>query len=576
LETSNSFRKIIFYSPIVLFFVFFHIKFEYHEIYQKLFSIKIFLNYAIVIFLLISSILFAYLSRYYFKSSAYFQGAIYTNITALFILPILFLSICQQKNYMYELYLSGLNLTISICFIFFCAAFFIKNNQNKIINFNSDDCYLVSFFVLTFAYYIYHSYLIGIIIEWYNSRPSLINQFPVTYLFVDNDKIVIDFLLSVCIFIFVLTKIMNKNIAENKILILNNARVERLKCIYVFVLSIMAIITFCIHMYCSKKILPYNFNIQVYTLANVGSFNKASDLIKKVLVVKPDDKKAQLNYAMTLFIKNEFKLALNVYNRIIKVDPDNEIAHTQAGIIYLNQNKIEKAIRHFEKVLKKNSRSIIAHEKMGYIRYVQGKIFESRYHFEKVRELNPNSAKSYLNLAIAASFSGQVDQSIKLLKDSLFIEPLCVEAHDNLGAALVSRGNIEEAINHFYIALQLNPEYKQSQNNLESITKGIFNLAKKFEDNHKYDKAIEMYTKLSKFRPDWSAYMFFNIGRIYSKLSKAGQSICWLKKAVRINFDLWEVFEKDRAYSYIQQHAHFKSVLLKKDPELLICDKAIE
>jgi tetratricopeptide (TPR) repeat protein len=394
----------------------------------------------------------------------------------------------------------------------------------------------------------------------------LINQFPVTYLFADNDKIVIDFLLSVGVFLFVLTKILNKES--------NNIIKENL--LYVVVIPIIVMITFCIHIYSAKKILPYNYNIHAYTLAKEGSFNKASNLIKKVLVVKPGDQRAQLNYGMTLFIKNEFKLALNVYNRIIKVDPDNEIAHTQAGIIYLNQNKIEKAIRHFEKVLKKNSRSIKAHEKMGYIRYVQGKMFESRYHFEKVRELNPNNAKSYLNLAIAASFSGQVDQSIKLLQESLFIDPLCVEAHDNLGAALVSRGNIEEAINHFYIALQLNPEYKQSQNNLESITKGIFNLAKKFEDNLKYDKAIEMYTKLSKFRPDWSAYMFFNIGRIYSKLSQAGQSICWLKRAVHRNVDLWEVFEKDRAYSYIQQHAHFKSVLLKKDAELLICDKAIE
>lgn len=566
MQPSNRLRKIIFFFPIVLFFVLFHIKFEYHEIYQKLLFIKIFLKYAIVIILFVSSILSIYLSRYYFKSLDYFQGAVYAYITALFILHILFLDIYQQNNPLYELYLSGLYITISLYFILFCAVIFLKKNQNKNINITSDNCYLVSFFCLSFAYYVYHSYLIGIIIEWYNSRPSLINQFPVTYLFVDNEKIGIDFLLCAGVLLFVLTKMMNKK----------SHKIKRGNFRYVFVISILAIITFCIHMYCAKKILPYNYNIQAYTLANEGSLDKASRLIEKALIVKPDDKKAQLNDGMILFMKKEYKLALSVYKKFLKNDPENEIANTQAGIIYLNQNNIEKAIRHFEVVIKRNTRSIKAHEKMGYIRYVQGNMPESIYHFEKVRELNPNDATSYLNLAIAASFNGQVDQSIRHLKESLCINPLCVEAHDNLGAALVSRGNIEEAINHFYIALQLNPEYKQAQNNLESVTKGIFNLARKFEDTQKYDKAIEMYTKLSKFRPDWSAYMFFNIGRIYSKLSKADQSICWFKKAVNKNFDLWEIFEKDSAYAYIKNHPHFRSILLKRDSDLLKCDKAIE
>lgn len=566
MQTPYRLRKIIFYSPLVFFLVLLYIKFEHHEIYQNLFFINKYLQYAIFIILLFSSILSIYLSRHDFKSSNYLQGAVYACIIPLLIISILFLSIYQQNNCAYALYLSGLYITISLYYILFCAVLFIKNNQIKYININVDNCYLVSFFILSGAYYLYHSYLIGIIIEWYNSRPSLMNQFPVTYLFVDNDKIGIDFLFSAGVFIFFLTKVINKK--SNKI--------KRGNLCYIYILSILVIITFCIHIYCAKKILPYNYNIKAYTLANGGALNKASKLIEKALIVKPDDKRSQLNDGMILFMKKEYKLALNVYKRILRNDPDNEIAHTQAGIIYLDQNRIEKAIRHFKVVLKKNSKSIKAHEKMGYIRYVQGNMPESIYHFEKVRELNPNDATSYLNLAIAASLSDQIDQSIKCLRESLCIDPLCVEAHDNLGAALVSRGRMKEAINHFYIALQLNPEYKQAQKNLESITKGIFDLARKLEDNHSYDKALEMYTKLAQFRPDWSAYMFFNIGRIYSKLSKADQSICWFKKAVKINFDLWEIFEKDSAYSYIKNHPHFRSLLLKRDSDLLKCDKAIE
>ena len=566
MQTLRNLRKTIFYIPLAFFFSLFYFKFEYHEIYQKFFFLSVSIEYAIIIIFITSLVLSIYISWNYFKSSGCLHGVLYLTLTALFFLPILFISICKLNNLVFELYISGLYLTVSFYYIFFCAASSFKINQQRIFKFDPGYYYFSSFFFLTLAYYVYHSYLIGIVIEWYNSRPSLINKFPITYLFVDHDKIFIDFLLSVGVFLFVFQKMINEktNIMKKK------------DVLYVFVISIITIMTLCFHIFCIKKILPYNYNIQGYTLAKEGSFSKASKLLEQVLIVKPFDINAQLNYGITLFIKNEYQPALNIFNKILRIDPENEIAHTQAGILYLKQNKIEKAIKHFEKVLKLNPKSIKAHEKMGFIRYSQRNVLESTYHFERVRELNPNDARSYLNLAIVASHSGRLNQSIKLLKDSLFIEPLNVEVHDNLGAALVSTGNIEEAIRHFYIALQLNPEYKQAQQNIESITKGIFNLARKFEEKQKYDKAIEMYTKLSTFRPDWSAYMYFNIGKIYSKLSKAGKSVCWFKKAVDINVDLWDVFEDDKAYSFLKKHSHFKSVLLKRDSELLICDKEEE
>jgi tetratricopeptide (TPR) repeat protein len=168
-------------------------------------------------------------------------------------------------------------------------------------------------------------------------------------------------------------------------------------------------------------------------------------------------------------------------------------------------------------------------------------------------------------MAIALSSTGQSIESIDLLCDALMINPFFVEAHDNIGVAFVNKGNIEKAVSHFRIALQINPEYQPAKKHFESLTKRIFDFAKDCEAKYQFDKAISLYKNLSKFRPQWSGSLYYNISRIYSQKKNAEHSIYWLKKAVENNFCSWDVLKAEKHFQTIKHHPFYKRLIRKKE-----------
>jgi Tfp pilus assembly protein PilF len=419
--------------------------------------------------------------------------------------------------------------------------------------------YFFLFIVLPFFFYFFSTCLSGLAIDWYYSRPSRLNTFPVSIFFVENEKPFFDVLLLSGVLIHILS--VSYSIKQSAPVMLKHHLY--LKAFSRWVLIAVFMISGCTYMFFSKRMLVYNHNIQAYTLMRLNKLDKAENFLNKVFIYSPTDIKAKLNLITILIHKGEYHNARHYLQEVLEQEPDNENAHLQLGIISMNEKDFENAINLFQKVLEKNPHSLKAHENLGYLFYDQNKASEAFIHFHSVVELDATNPKGLYNLAITLSRLGQSDNSIELLSDALLINPLYVEAHDNLGVAFVNKGNIEKAVHHFQTALQIDPEYEPALNHFKGLTKRIFEFARYCETAHNFDKAISLYKKLSKFRPQWSGSLFYNISRIYSQKHDEKKSVHWLKKAVENNFCSWDILKADRHFETIRNHPYYLSLIRK-------------
>jgi tetratricopeptide (TPR) repeat protein len=397
-------------------------------------------------------------------------------------------------------------------------------------------------------------------LDWHHCRPSRLNFVPITFFILENESAFFDALFVsgfLLIIIFSLKK--QTHSIKEKALYLSNIGFHN------WAIIVISIIASCSHLVFSKRILAYNNNIQGYISMHLGKLNIAEKYFQKALSYDPTYQKTNLNMGTVFMHKKEYEKACHYFNNVLNKEPENETAHLQLGIIYLKEKKLERAFIHLKKVLMINPKSIQAHEDLGYLYFAQNKYSEAIKHFQSVVDLDPANINGLYNLAIALSHFGNTDASIDLLSDVLIINPLYVEAHDNIGVAYVNKGNIEKAVMHFHKAMQINPAYQSAQKHFESLTKRIFDFARSCENNHKLNKAISLYQKLSEFRPEWSGSLYYNISRIYAQINDVTSAVNSLKKAVENNFCSWDVLKSEKQFETIKHHPYYQGLIRKKE-----------
>jgi len=540
LKKDNNLSFILFLPPIYV-SILYYIKIYFNHFYQQ---VILFGPQMELINLLLFVLILFLTSKQFIVYKNYDCAALSSILFLCIILP----QIDSRIYLIYELYLKGFYIAILMILSCFCLS---KKNKNI------PPCLLFTFFFIPFLYDIFSSYMSGLTLDWYHSRPSRLNLFPISIFWVENEKPFFDVLVLSGFFIYLL--ILSFAMKNQK-----NRNIEKMV-FHKWTILLIIIIASGFHMIYSKKILAYNDNIQGYTSMHLGELNSAEKYFQKVLSYFPTYQKTILNMGAVFMHKKKYAKARQYFHNALKNDPDNETAHLQLGRIYLNEKKIKMALMHLKKVLVIHPNSIQANENLGYLYFDQNKNSEALKHFQSVVDLDPTNIKGLYNLAITLSHFGQSDDSINLLSDALLINPLYVEAHDNIGVAYVNNGNIDKAVMHFRKALQINPSYQPAQKHFESLTKRIFDLARSCEMNHKLDKAISLYQKLSGFRPEWSGSLYYNISRIFSQKKDIEAAIYWLKKAVAHHFCSWDVLKSEKHFETIRNHPYYLGLTRKKE-----------
>ena len=80
------------------------------------------------------------------------------------------------------------------------------------------------------------------------------------------------------------------------------------------------------------------------------------------------------------------------------------------------------------------------------------------------------------------------------------------------------------------------------------------------KDKREYDKAISLFEKMTKLRPDiMNAH--YNIAYIYARQNKTKESIGWLKNAVKMGFKNWDLLKTGEGWESIRSSSYYKELI---------------
>ena len=127
------------------------------------------------------------------------------------------------------------------------------------------------------------------------------------------------------------------------------------------------------------------------------------DFRKKIALQFPNDMKAQLDYAQSLFKVNEFKSAVDIAKKVVENQPDNLVALELLGKSYQESEQHLSAINTFKKLLEKK----------------------------------PNDKKNICNLAMSYTATGRYTTALSEVRKALNID-------SRYGLAFIARGMVYE------------------------------------------------------------------------------------------------------------------------------------
>lgn len=166
----------------------------------------------------------------------------------------------------------------------------------------------------------------------------------------------------------------------------------------------------------------------------------------------------------------------------------------------------------------------VAHFLMGMLYDNSGDVKSAVSEYEKALGSRDDISEIYLKAGADLVIDGQPDKALELLSKVKEIDPTCVRAHMLSAVVHTAKGEYDLAEREYIRAADLEP------GNIKALTF----LSDLYVIQQKLDKAADLYEKILRVKKD-DAFIFFNLGIIYSKLDKLDKAEENLEKAIEID-----------------------------------------
>ena len=204
----------------------------------------------------------------------------------------------------------------------------------------------------------------------------------------------------------------------------------------------------------------------------------------------------QYQYNMGLFYLNQGIVdeAIKFLNRTLELNPRYDLALYSLGLSHSMNGNFEESVKHLQNCLKINPTLTDARNALGAIYQEMGLLDQAEKEFRiAISDENYKSKdNSYYNLARIYMAKGNLKEALNYVEWALGINRRMVMAH-NL------KGRIYEGLNDFAKAID---SYKMALDTLseDATEKDVdinFNLAVTYFKNNQFDKAKEIFEKIS-------------------------------------------------------------------------------
>ena len=244
-----------------------------------------------------------------------------------------------------------------------------------------------------------------------------------------------------------------------------------------------------------KIALEANPDIEQFWISYINNLKKekkfedAEEVLKKMIIHKPNHPFTYYNLGNTQDILGKHNLAEINYLKAIELKPDFFEAYNSLALLQSKLNKLNFAELNFRKSIELKPEHIEANINLSTILINNNKVEEAKLVLEKLNKFKNDIPELYYNLGRVFKESNRKDEAEKNFKKAIELKPDYAEAYNSLGTLLYDFGMLEEAGLSYRKAIELKPDFVIVHNNLGNLLKDMGKLA---EAELSYKKAIKL------------------------------------------------------------------------------------
>jgi len=257
----------------------------------------------------------------------------------------------------------------------------------------------------------------------------------------------------------------------------------------------------------------------------IGQTEEAVDFLRRAVLAYPKNSEAQYNLGLAMRETGRDVKALAAFRRAVAAAPENFEAHNAlAGMLLETFKELDVAERHLRSALAANPNYGPARSNLALLLSAQGQLEAAAIEAQKAARLGPNHAPTLITLGAILLELDDMEEAARVLRDAVRLSPENSNARANLGVALKSLGAHSDAEVELKRALELDSENSRSLNCL-----AVF-----YSQTGRLEEAASLLVRAVSLRPQ-DAALHSNLGHIYRKCQKWGESIASFRQALNLN-----------------------------------------
>lgn len=206
--------------------------------------------------------------------------------------------------------------------------------------------------------------------------------------------------------------------------------------------------------------------------ASRGNTDKAMEIYKTIIGIKPDEAKAFYRMGQLHIAKNDVAGAEKVADVMVQRFPKKGEGYRLKGLVQYHKKNYAEAITQLQNAVKLGP-TVDGYYYLGLSLFNKGELENALSQFRKILDHDPSFTQARLLTGMILLNQKRIDDAVTEVNKVLQTDPKNAVGHNILGSALMAKGQYEEGMRELNKATSLDPKIVDAH-----MKKGIFNFTK--------------------------------------------------------------------------------------------------
>ncbi len=299
------------------------------------------------------------------------------------------------------------------------------------------------------------------------------------------------------------------------------------------------------------------------------NYHEAVNHLRKAVSLEPDYIEAWSMLGTGLMKLKMYKESVEAFLTAFELDPEDKSLIASLGYNYLNLNDLDNAEIYYMMLIDSDFLDYNGNIHLGFIAKQRGEIDTAIVFYQRALKAKPDDAVTIGSIASLYGDKGDKDKEIEYMEKAVEVDPGNYTMLQKLATAYFSAQKYSKVIPVYKALIEVYPDnapfhqrlgfsisqsggdYKEAAAELEeaNLLSGgnAFNyalLAKIYNENKKYEKAMETARAGLKLGGEKEAFLRYQLGEALSKKVRYEEAITQFQKVVNLGTKPWSVSAK--------------------------------